>query len=287
MPTIPEALRAFLLDCQAKNLSPLTVKTYKRRLVHFTDWCVDQGITDVAAITTNHFRQYQASLTSELADTSARGRCIDCKTFLRWCAKEALIAESPAAGLKLPKVVERLPTILSPSQIKRLYLACESDREKAVLLTLLDTGMRAAEFCNLNVGDLDEGVVTIRDGKPRRDRLCYLSERTQRALRLYMRTEGVLRGHLWRAETTNGRLTVSGLAQLLNRMGEREDIHVTPHKIRRTTITMLLKSGTDVFTLMKLSGHKDIESLKPYIRLSNEDAQQAHKSNSPVERLFT
>jgi integrase/recombinase XerD len=49
---------------------------------------------------------------------------------------------------------------------------------------------------------------------------------------------------------------------------------------------MLLKSGTDVFTLMKLSGHKDIESLKPYIRLSNEDAQQAHKRNSPVERLF-
>jgi len=69
-------------------------------------------------------------------------------------------------------------------------------------------------------------------------------------------------------------------------MGERVDVHITPHMIRRTCITTLLKAGVDVFTLMKLSGHRDIESLKPYIRLADEDARQAHKNNSPVDTLL-
>jgi integrase/recombinase XerD len=283
---LTNALAAFLLDREAQNLAPRTLKTYRRRLGHFADWCNGQGLTTLDAISTTHFRTYQATLTRELADITARNHAVDCKTFFNFCVGEGWLTVSPANRVKLPRVVERLPVILSPGQIRRVYLACESDRERAALLVLLDTGCRASEFCSLNVGSIDGETVTIRDGKPRRDRRCFLSERTQRALRLYMRSEGIQRGHLWRSERGNHRLTVSGLAQLLYRIGDRVDVHITPHMIRRTCITTLLRSGVDVFTLMKLSGHRDIESLKPYIMLADEDAQQAHRSNSPVDRIF-
>lgn len=264
----------------------MTLKTYKRRLQHFVDWLSARNIDELTAITTNDYRQYQASLTSELADTTARNHAVDIKVWLSWCVSEDLLATSPTVKVKLPKVVERLPSVLSKNQVRKLYTACETDRERAVLLFLLDTGCRASEFCSLNVGNLDGATVTIRDGKPRRDRLCYLSERTQRALRMYMHSASVQRGHLWRSENNGARLTPNGVAQLLERIGSRADVHVTPHKLRRTFVTTLLKAGVDIFTLMKLSGHRDIESLKPYIRLADEDAQGAHKENSPVDKLL-
>lgn len=283
---IADALAAFLLDREAQNLTEKTLTTYQRRLSRFVAWCTDQGLTTVDAISTTNFRQYQATLTRSLADTTARNHCIDCKTFLNFCVSEGWVAVSPANRVKLPKVVDRLPTVLSPGQVRKLYQACEADRERAALLVLLDTGCRASEFCSMNVSSLDGGTVTIKDGKPRRDRLCYLSERTQRALRLYMRSENIKRGHLWRSEKGDGRLTVSGLAQMLTRIGERVDVHITPHMVRRTCITTLLRAGVDVFTLMKLSGHRDIDSLKPYIAIADADAEQAHRSHSPVSVLL-
>lgn len=288
MPTtsLQEALEAFLLDRTAQNLAAVTLKTYRRRLQHFVDWLSARNIDGLTAITTNDYRQYQASLTSKLADTTARNHAVDIKVWLSWCVNENLLTTAPTAKVKLPKVVERLPSVLSKGQIKGLYNACETDREKAVLLFLLDTGCRASEFCSLNVSHLDGDTVTIRDGKPRRDRLCYLSERTQRALRMYIHSYSVQRGHLWRSENGGARLKPNGLAQLLGRLGERADVHVTPHKLRRTFVTTLLKAGVNVFTLMKLSGHRDIDSLKPYVRLADNDARDAHMNNSPVDRMF-
>jgi len=69
MPTtsLQEALEAFLLDRTAQNLAAVTLKTYKRRLQHFVDWLSARNIDGLTAITTNDYRQYQASLTSELA----------------------------------------------------------------------------------------------------------------------------------------------------------------------------------------------------------------------------
>ncbi len=283
---IADALNAFLLDRTAQNLARITLRTYRIRLGRFVAWCDAQGLTTLDAITTNHFRQYQATLTRALADTTARNYTVDCKTFLSFCVGEGFIATSPADRLRLPRVVERLPSVLSPTQVRRLYGACETDRERAVLLVLIDTGCRAAELCSLDVSSVDDGVITVRDGKPRRDRLCYISERTQRALRIYTHLEQVHRGALWRAERGNGRLTVSGLSQLLTRIGDRCDVRVTPHMLRRTCITSLLRAGVDVFTLMKLSGHRDIESLRPYIRLADEDTRNAHRDKSPVDNLL-
>lgn len=133
MPTTSpqKALENFLLDRTAQNLASVTLKTYRRRLQRFVDWLSTQSINDMTALTINDYRQYQAALTSELADTTARNHTVDCKVWLSWCANEELIAVSPAAKVRLPKVVERLPSVLSKSQIKRLYNACETDRERA------------------------------------------------------------------------------------------------------------------------------------------------------------
>lgn len=283
-----DALDLFLLDREAQNLAEKTLTTYRYRLTRFATWCNEQSFNTLGTLTSVHIRMYQTELVRTVADITAKNHMVDVKTFLRFCVDEGLLTESPAARVKLPRVVERLPKVLTAEETRRLYKACETDRDKALFLVMLDTGARAEEVTNMDRTDVevDEGVITIREGKPRRDRTAYISPRTRKELLRYIKVEDVSSGPLWRSIRDGGRLTEDALRQAIERIADRADVQCTPHKIRKTFITTMLRSGVDVFTLKKLSGHKSIEALKPYVAIANVDAEQAHRRNSPVAALL-
>lgn len=286
--SLSDALDLFLLDREAQNLAGKTLKTYKLRLSRFVAWCADQSLTEVADLTSTHIRLYQAELVKTLADVTAKNRMVDVKTFLRFCIDERIIDTSPAERVKLPRVVERLPQVLSSDEVLRLHQACITDREKALLLVMLDTGARAEEVVNMDVADVSivDGAISIREGKPRRDRTAYISPQTRKALLRYIKAEKVTAAALWLSEKGGGRLTESGLGQLIKRLSKLSGVKCTPHKIRKTFVTTMLRAGVDVFTLRKLSGHKSLEALKPYVAIADVDAEQAHRRNSPVTVLL-
>lgn len=285
---LADAVDLFFLDREAQNLAPKTIHTYRDRLTSFTRWCNDHGVTLLGDLTSTHIRTYQAQLVKTMADVTAKNRMVDIKTFFKFCVSEHLIAESPADRVKLPRVVERLPKVLTASEVKRMYKAAETDRDKAVFLVMLDTGARCEEMTNMDATDIDidEGTITIRDGKPRRDRTVYVSPKTRKELLRYTRGENITRGALWRSMHDGARLKEWGISQLIERMADRAGVKCTPHKIRKTFITTMLRDGVDVFTLRKLSGHKSIEALKPYVAIADVDAEQAHRRNSPVAALL-
>lgn len=286
--TLPDALSLFLLDREAQNLAAKTLKTYRVRLTRFVTWCADQGVITINELSPTHIRLYQAALVKGLADVTAKNHMVDIKTFLAFCVAENLLTESPAARIKLPRVAERLPQILTPGETQRLYQACETDRDRALLLTMLDTGARAAEVVNMDVADVSitDGVIVIREGKPRRDRIAYIGPQTRKALFRYIKAGKHETGALWLSEKGATRLTESGLGQVLKRLGKAAGVQCTPHKIRKTFVTTMLRAGVDVFTLRKLSGHKSLDALKPYIAIADVDAEQAHRQHSPVAVLL-
>ena len=287
--TLTDAVDLFLLDREAQNLAAKSLTTYRVRLTRFVSWCNDQGITAIDDLTTTHVRQYIAGMVRTLKDVTAKNHTVDIKTFLRFCVDERLLTESPADRVKLPKVVERLPQVLTAAETQRLYKACETDRDKALFLVMLDTGARCEEVANMDRADadIDGGTITIREGKPRRDRTAYISPRTRKELLRYIKAESINGGALWRSSTDGARLRERGISQLLERIADRAEVKCTPHKIRKTFITTLLRNGVDLFTLMKLSGHRDIESLKPYVAIADVDAEQAHRQHSPVASLLS
>jgi integrase/recombinase XerD len=264
--SLADALAIFLLDREAQNLAPRSIETYRERLGRFVGHHAGASVVD---ITVNHIRQYQVELLRTMADVTAKNHMTDIKTFLRFCVAERMIDESPADRVKLPRVADRLPKTLAADQVRQLYIACHTDRDRAILLAMLDTGARASEFCALDIEDIDmgTGIVTIREGKPRRDRETFLSPRTRKEMLRYIKGESVTQGALWRTERGRNRLTPTGLGQLLERLGDR--------------------AGVDVYTLQRLSGHRSLEALRPYVSIANTDAQAAHKRNSPVQVLLT
>lgn len=286
---LADAVDLFLLDREAQNLAQKSLTTYRSRLTRFVTWCNAHSLAAAADLTPTYVRLYQAELVKTLADVTAKNHMVDIKTLLRFCVDESLLTESPADRVKLPKVVERLPQVLTADETRRLYKACETDRDKALFLVMLDTGARCEEVSNMDRADLDidEGTITIREGKPRRDRATYISPRTRKELLRYVRAEGINRGPLWRSQRDGGRLTEDALRQAIERIADRAEVECTPHKIRKTFITTMLRAGVDVFTLRKLSGHKSLDALKPYIAIADVDAEKAHRQSSPVASLLS
>lgn len=285
---LADALSLFLLDREAQNLAAKTLKTYRVRLTRFVTWCAGQGVPTIDDLNITHVRRYQVELVKSLADVTAKNHAVDIKTFLRFCVEEGLIAESPADRVKLPRVVERLPQVLTADETQRLYQACDTDRDKALLLVMLDTGARSAEVVNMDVADVSitDGAIIIREGKPRRDRTAYISPQTRKALLRYIKAGKLEPGALWLSEKGAKRLTESGLGQVLKRLGKAAGVHCTPHKIRKTFVTTMLRAGVDVFTLRRLSGHKSLDALRPYIAIADVDAEKAHRQHSPVAVLL-
>lgn len=284
-----DALDLFLLDREAQNLAQKSLTTYRYRLTKFATWCNGQGLTQIDCLTSVHIRMYQTELVRNLADITAKNHMVDIKTFLRFCVDESFIVESPATRVRLPRTVERLPEVLTAAETRRFYKACETDRDRALFLVMLDSGARAEEISNMDRVDvdIDEGTILIREGKPRRDRTVYISPRTRKELLRYIRVEDIRSGPLWRSCRDRGRLTEDALRQAIERVANRADVKCTPHKIRKTFITAMLRAGVDVFTLRKLSGHKSLEALKPYIAIADVDAEEAHRRNSPVASLLS
>ncbi|MEZ4870430.1 MAG: tyrosine-type recombinase/integrase [Caldilineaceae bacterium] len=289
-PTIDDAISSFIIDRKAKRCTPRTLEHYQTRLGGFATWTAAQDIHHLSAITSSHIRLYyihlqEKNLSSHTVHTCARA----IRAFLNFCVSEELLDKSPMAKVGLPQRDKLQPNYLTADEVLRLVDACQTERERAIVLMLLDTGLRATELCNLDGGAIDHttGAVTVRRGKGRKDRTVFIGNRTRKQLLRYYRRYGKPGEDdpLFHSEKTGERLTRWGLRQMLGRVGRRCNVDVSPHKLRRTFATWVWKSGIDVHTLRDLMGHSDLTTLPAYLGIDTDDLRRAHDRHGPVDNL--
>lgn len=286
-----QALTAFLLDARARRLSPNTVQNYRDLITPFVDFLAQQNIIALADITATHVRAYLVLLQDrKLTANSIHTIATTLRVWCNWLVFEDMLTVSPMAKVRTPKRSKETLPAFTPDDIRALLAACECERDKAIILCLLDTGARRAEFVALNVGDVaPDGGVTIRHGKGGKSRITFLGSQAHRALRKYLhRRPGVLpQDPLWTSFTTGNRLTPGGLQIVLALIGQRAGVHCNPHKFRRTFALWSLRSGMDVFALQRLMGHADLTVLRRYLDQNRDDLAAAHREHGPVDSLLT
>lgn len=221
------------------------------------------------------------------------------RATIRWALEEEYITRDPLKGFKLASVPKALPPSISDDEARTaLRVAGEMEqplRNRALLLLLLDTGLRMSEALQLRVDDVDitRGVVTVRaeTSKRQKERRVPIGIKTAKHIGQYIRRErrparqNVDTLFLSRHGTP---LTKGGLHALMRRIAEAGSIepsHVSPHAWRRAFATMTLRNGGDVFTLREMMGHATLEQTRVYLRLSEDDLQRVHAVSSPVDRL--
>lgn len=164
-------------------------------------------------------------------------------------------------------------------------------RDKAIILTLVDTGLRASELCNLTVADYDaeSGQIRVKQGKGKKDRIVYASDNCRRAIWKYLtkRSKRKPADPLF-ATQTNQHIERNALRHMIQsaatRAGIRQStISVTVHRFRHTFAVNFLRNGGNVIALQELLGHERLETIRIYVKLAELDLQHAQSQASVAD----
>lgn len=286
------AVQSFYLDRQAAGCSSATLTWYRKYLGAWANWTAQHQIANPEAITATHIRTYLA----ELQDSPASARTVHhhasaLRAFCNFLVADDLLAANPMHKVKMPRLPQTILPAFTLEDVFAILSVCHHDRDRAIVLMLLDTGLRAAELCALSIGciSLVTGAVTVHAGKGNRDRLVYLGARTRKVLLRYIMS----RRHtepddpLWLSLDGGHRLTHWGLRLMLHRLGERSGVHhCHPHTFRRTFALWSLRAGMNVYALQRLMGHADLQVLRQYLALVESDLQAAHAQYGAVDRIL-
>lgn len=284
----------FFLDRKTRGLSKGTIQFYSKQLNRFLVYCEGQSITNLEQITANEVRRYLLWMEEKGHNPGGRHagyRVL--KTFLRWWEIETEPDEwkNPFRLVAAPKVRQEPLKPIPMEDIKSMLQICENSllgkRDKAILLTLLDTGVRARELVHIDLTDLNQQLTeaTLRVTKNGKPRSIFFSPKSRKAIRLYLKTRKDNSPALWiNREST--RLSISGLRQVLRRKALKANIQEWgAHSFRRTFALQALRNGMDIFSLQLLMGHSDLQVLRRYLAQSNEDLQNAHRKADILDRM--
>ena len=300
--------RLFLYTCKSEGLSIYTIRDYNDKVGQFVSFCIQNGLKDPQAITANHIRCFlvlkqETCKPHSIADFY---RCI--KRFFNFLLQEKNIEATPMASMRPPKVPEKIITPFKVHHIKKLLAQCELagsrfeiTRNKAIVLTFLDSGLRLAELANIKLEDIDEDNEIIKVvGKGSKERLIRICPKVLKAICQYI----IIRNktypdsrdqHLWVGKEGKG-LAKDGIQKMVIRLGKRaglEGVRCSPHTFRHTFGTLfaenacdLDKPGTGRQELQTLLGHKTSIMTDHYTSSAKTRlALLAHAKYSPVNNM--
>lgn len=297
---LDSAYRLFMLSREAMRCTPKTLEHYEYTAGGFVSWLKGRGVAYSEQITANHIRNYLAIFARKrVKDTTLHAQYRGIKTFVRWLAREEIGQES-TLRVEAPRLEQRVPEPFTADDIRKLLAACNTKtargaRDHAIVLTLLDTGLRLEEFIALKVGDVDmrTGLTTVL-GKGRKQRTVRVGAKARAAIiKMLVLRGGAERGEpLWLAYeplkgTPRGALTKNGLQTILVRLGQAAGVRgCSAHRFRRTFALWALRSGMDLHSLRLLMGHANLDVLQRYLALGGQDIERAHKEFSPVDKFL-
>lgn len=295
------AVEGFILSANAEGMSERTLELYKAQLARFTSWLDDAEIEAIQAHDLRRFLvwlrdDYRSPYGKQVSRKSVYNNWTAIRSFFKWAWKDGLVGENPCIEIPPPRFSSTQPDPFTEKEVKLLLKACTRpntydmlrERNYALIVFLLDTGVRSGELCALRIAHLDlaSGRVVVKHGKGGKERFIYLGKTGRKALWRYLaeREDREDPASPVFLSFQNRPLTVNGITDLLTNLGEAAkvaDCHA--HRFRHTFAINFLRNGGDVFTLQRLLGHSSLDMVKRYVKLAEVDAEQAHKRASPAD----
>jgi integrase/recombinase XerD len=287
---LQNAFNTFILSRQAMRCTPATIEFYQNMIHPFIIWAEQhKRVSKPRQINSNLVRAFLADLGCRTkSDWTVNDHARAIRTLLRFWYSEKIV--SHPVTFQMPKVHKKKMPVLSMNELQQLISACGTQREKALVLFLADSGLRRAEVIALNWSDLnlENGSCCVKLGKGEKSRTAVIGPCTRQALAEYRKTLTSAKSQDPLIQSIRGtRFTDSGLLQVFLRLSKRAGMHVTPHTLRRTFVKLSLRSKMNPLHLKDLLGHESLNMVMYYAGQFDEDELlEAHREHSPIENLM-
>ena len=292
-----------------RNLSAHTDSNYARDLAALIKFCDAQKIDDWSAVDSQHIRMFAAqSHAKGLAGRSIQRRLSAVRTFFEYLVHETRVQElarerptdpinvkqNPAADVRAPKALRRLPETLDADQMASLLEIPAGDtfvtRDRAIMELLYSSGLRLAELVGLDVTGLNLPDRTVQVlGKGKKERIVPVGKEARAALRQWLDERVALAKpgetalFVGRTGERLGRRAVqTRVAYWARRQGV--SVRVYPHLFRHSFASHLLESGGDLRGVQELLGHADIATTQIYTHLDFQHLARIYDKTHPRAR---
>ncbi|TAK33533.1 MAG: hypothetical protein EPO21_13235 [Chloroflexota bacterium] len=295
------ALEEFLIAKKIENLSPKTLAGYDWVCQQFIVWARQHGQPgNIQEIEPDHIRKWIAFLQGKHEETDKKLSDVSIQTYFRtvrawfnWAEKDELITLSPFSSKRIhcPKAVQKIKPAFTKQQMSDLLRACDGPtdidvRDRAILLLLFDTGIRASELCNAQLVNLQPNRLKV-DGKGAKERFVPISPKVDRAIRHYKRTRPCDTSETTLfLSTRGGPLTTSGLYQMIERRAKAAGIALKGvHLCRHTFALHWAAASGALHGLQAILGHESSAMSMKYGRMANTGIEELHCQYSPVAQM--
>jgi integrase/recombinase XerC len=290
-----EQFCAFLADPQTPLLGPTrgTTPQNGQGAMHLPPAELDRRLI---ALETESVRDFLSQLRDRnyCKSTVAR-KLATLRSFYKFLLRRGKVQSNPAAVIRTPKQDKRLPKYLEVEEIEKLFSNCDTTtmlgaRDRAIMETLYSTGIRVSELVALNMSELDMAgnVVRIR-GKGKKERIVPIGPGAIQSIVHYLDMRRLFAPggkHDFEALFINKhgqRLSTRSVRRKLDKylVEAGLDLSVSPHTLRHSFATHMLKGGADLRSLQQMLGHQSLSTTQIYAHLTNETLRKQFEKAHP------
>lgn len=302
---LPTVIADFLEHEKARNFSLRTVQMHDYWFSRFIAFCDERGVSSIhdvnraVVVRFQRFMYYYRRKNGKPLGFSSQSQAIGAVRMLfRYLTRANIIAANPAADLELPRREQRLPKhTLSVDEVEKIFAAIDTKnpmamRDRAILETLYSTGLRRVELCCLKIFDLDEdrGVVIVRQGKGKKDRVVPVGDRALAWVRKYLDDErprvALEPDPGWLFLNEDGEAIAPGwLSRVARAHIDNAELGKTGscHIFRHTMATLMLEGGADIRFIQEILGHASLTTTQMYTRVSIQQLKAVHAMAHPAK----
>ena len=270
-----------------RGYSPNTVEAYKHDLEWLLGYLEQEGV-DPLSVKLEDLEHFAAMLADHGISAKSQARILSgVRSFYRYLVLDGYLDVDPTELLESPHLPQHLPEYLSTEEVDALensidLTSNEGHRNRAIIEVFFSCGLRVSELTNLKLSDLflSQGFIRV-NGKGGKQRLVPISERAIHELELWFDDRRQMeikpgeedyvflnrRGH---------HLTRTMILIMVKRQAEAAGIKktISPHTLRHSFATALLKGGADLRIIQELLGHADLGTTEIYTHMDDESLRQ-------------
>ena len=278
-----------------RGLSDNSIKSYDYDLILFKKFLITNKINDTPLnCKPETIKNYLYKCFSDKKSISQARSISAIKSFFNYLIFEGYIKDSPISNIESPKQEKKLPKVLTEEEIKKLINSIDlnhdfGQRNKTILEILYGTGIRVSELINLKLSNIffKENIIKV-IGKGNKERFVPLGEIASNEMKIYINNRNRLKIDSKSSDilflNRYGRgLTRSMIFKIISDASKRVglDKKISPHTLRHSFATHLIKNGADLRTIQMILGHESITTTEIYTHLDTLHLEEVLKKYHP------